>query len=305
MVRKVSSELVPLTRELALQFSQMAKLPGERPLRASRVKYFEAELQGGTFNSPNWAKAIIDGHEGEWRADGQHTSHLLATCDEKLFPKDDLSVTINTYRLNSLGDLGELFDLFDNPLSARTNADKMGIYIADYAELDQLDRTFLGRTARGIDYFFRDLLKEGQKAKVFDSREHGLYFDDGVNRAFAVWLYEHHQTKHAWMVGKPGIAAEIYIDWRSHPELAKVFWAEVFTESNSDPDDETRMLASTLRDWSRKQPRVTQDRFRARAKKAFDRYRRLTVGRSKEAAREDEVIEIPPGTASGGYELHA
>ena len=304
MLRKVKSELVPLTRELAVEFAQMKPVPGERPLRPSRSKYFEWQLLQGSFNSPNWAKALIEGTQGEWRADGQHTSHLLATCEESLFPVG-LSVTVNTYHLDSMLETADLFDLFDNPMSARTNADKLGIYIADHPDLVGMDRTFLGKVARGIDYYYRDLLKNNSKIVVFEPRQHGLYFHmDATNRAFAIWLAGQHQAKHAWMIGKPGITAEIYSDWRNHPELADRFWTEVMTERNPDPDDDTRELSRTFREWSRKQPRVRQDRFRTHAKKIFDRYRRNS--RSKDMPRElvsDEALMAPTPSPREGQHL--
>jgi hypothetical protein len=274
MIEKIKSELLPLTRELAQQFKDLKPVPGERPMRHSRLNFFQVQLRQQTFNSPNWAKAIIEGTGEEYRADGQHTSNLLATCDESLFPQG-LSVTVSTYLLTSTEDLAQLFDLFDNPRSARSNADKLGIYIAEYPELAQVDRTFLNKIAHGIDYHYRDLVSAGhQGVRVFPQREHGLYFSAAAHREFALWLYPLREAKHAWMFSKPGITAEIYADWQGHRELAERFWREVMTESNPDVEDETRELATTLRDWAKKQPRVKQDKFRHYAKKIFDRYRR-------------------------------
>lgn len=274
MITKVNSTMVPLTRELAQQFKDMQPVPGERPLRQTRLNFFLNHLRHKTFNSPNWAKAVIDETNEEYRADGQHTSNVLATCDESLFPQG-LQVTVGTYRLTGTDDLADLFDLFDNPLSARSNADKLGIYIADYEEFRQIDRSFLNKIAHGIDYYYRDAIGAGhQGVTVFGQRQHGLYFHDPAHRAFALWLYPLREAKHSWMFTKPGIAAEIYADWQGHPELAQRFWREVMTESNPDVEDETRELATTLRDWAKKQPRVKQDKFRHYAKKIFDRYRR-------------------------------
>jgi hypothetical protein len=274
MIAKISSTLVPLTRELAQQFKDMQAVPGERPLRQSRVTFFLNHLRHKTFASPNWAKAFIEKTGQEFRADGQHTSNALATCDEALFPAG-LSVTVSTYRLTSMDDLADLFDLFDNPQSARTNAEKLGIYIADYEEFQGKDRTFLNNIAHGIDYFLRDAIAAGrQGVTVFGQRQHGLYYHDSAHREFALWLYPLREAKHSWMFNKQGIVAEIFADWQSHSELAQRFWQEVMTESNPDVEDETRELGTTLRDWSKKQPRVKQEKFRHYAKKIFDRYRR-------------------------------
>ena len=272
MVKKLKSELVPLTRPLAERFAQMTPLPGERALRPARVRFFEARVQDTTFNSPNWSLTTIGDSDHEYRADGQHTSHVLALCTDEQFP-EHLLVTINTYHLDSEEDRVQLFDLFDNPNSARTNLDKMGIFIATHTDLAHIeDRAYLSKVAHGIDYHNR----EG-KLETHTARDFGMYFDVPVNRAFANWLYRWHEAEHAWMIGKPGVVAEIYADWLSYPALAADFWGQVITESNPDPDDDTRELARTLKDWSRKQPRFKQDKFRVRAKKTWDRFRRIAA----------------------------
>ena len=275
MITKTDSTMLPLTRELAQQFRDLKPVPGERPLRQSRLNFFKKRLEDNSFNSPNWAKAINDETNEEYRADGQHTSYILATCDDSLFPQG-LQVTVGTYLLTDERDLFQLFDLFDNPLSARTNTEKLGLYIAHHDELQRMDRAFLNKIANGVHYYWWDAKTRSglQGVTLFGQREHGLYFDDAPARAFALWLYPLREAKHAWMFGKPGIAAEIYADWRGHPEIAQRFWREVMTESNPDVDDETRELATTLRDWAKKQPRVNQDKFRGYAKKIFERYRR-------------------------------
>jgi hypothetical protein len=280
MVNKVSSELLPLTRELARRFAEMKPVPGERPLRPSRVKHFEELLRQHLFYSPNWAQVTIEqeGKEETLRADGQHTSQVLAACDDATFPSD-LNVTITTYRINP-SDLANLFDLFDNPISARTNTDKMGVFVADYEALTGIDRGFLAKAARGIDFYLREAKGESAdgvlpwRMRLFPSRDHGLYFRDEANQQWAIWLYQWREAKHSWMISKPGIVAEMYVDWRQYPMIAGEFWGQVFTESNPDPNDDTRELASTLKDWARRQPAMKQDKFRARARKIWERYRR-------------------------------
>ena len=285
--------MLPLTRELAQSFSSMRAVPGERPLREARLKYFRNHLRDQTFNSPFWAKAILGGVE--YRADGQHTSTVLATCDDAVFPPN-LAVTVTTYQIDGKDDLAPLFDLFDHPHSARTNADKLGIYIADYADLLPLDRAFLNRVADGLGYYYRDAINAGlEHITVFQQREHGMYFNEELHRMFAFWLYPLREVKHGWMIGKPGIAAEIFADWKNHRELAERFWTEVMTESNPDVEDETRELATTLRDWVKKQPRVKQERFRSHAHKIFDRYRRAHMVARIEPASVPPVA--PPAAA--------
>src|SRR5262249_15132386 len=157
------------------------------------------------------SRAIIEGLDGERRADGQHTSHVLANCPDEQFPAG-LSVTIQTYHLDDVRETPELFDLFDNPMSARTNMDKLGVLVAGYADLADLDRGFLSHVAKGIDYYFRGLSKDGKQSVLFANRDCGLYFIDAEVRKFALWIQSWDNAKHGWMIGKPGITAEIYAD---------------------------------------------------------------------------------------------
>jgi hypothetical protein len=234
--------------------------------------------------------AIIDGQEGEWRADGQHTSTVLAGCDAGAFPKN-LGVTINRYSLTSMDDAAILFDLFDNPMAARTNTDKIGVYVADYKELAGLAPAFLGKVAKGIDYFRRDLQREegDDRTILFVARDHGLYFQEGSNREFALWLdaisnvsSKHagrKPVKHVWMIGKPSVVAEMLSAWSTDAEAASGFWGEVLNESNPDPNDDTRELSSKLKEWSQR-PKVKQSSYRNAARKAWARYLKLLSRRA-------------------------
>jgi hypothetical protein len=251
-------------------------------LKESRLAFFRTRLKKEAFNSPSWSVAVIEGQEGEWRADGQHTSTVLATCEPSAFPKN-LGVTINRYSLTSADDGAILFDLFDNPMAARSNTDKLGFYVADYQEMANLNPAFLCKVAKGIDYLRRDLLREDgdQKIIVFSAREHGLYFLESPNREFALWLDAVSHTpsrnagrkpvKHAWMISKPGIVAQMFAGWLTDVELASHFWGEVLNESNPDPADDTRELSTKLKEWAQK-PKVKQPSFRSAAKKAWDKY---------------------------------
>jgi hypothetical protein len=284
--------MVPLTRELAHQFKDLTPVPGERPLRQSRLNFFQRHLRDHTFGSPYWAKAIIGQTEEERRADGQHTSYTLATCDDSLFPQG-ISVTVTVYHLDDISELAQLFDLFDNPQSARTNAEKLGIYIADYAELLPLDRGYLNKLAHGIDYYLRDCIEAGQKdVHVYPQRQQGTYYKEPGNRQFALRLYALCEAKNSWMFNKPGIVAEMYFDCLTHPDIAQQFWREVMTESNPDVEDESRILATALRDYALKQPRVRQDKFRASAQKYFTRYRK-THGASNAGPETAPMAPVP------------
>jgi hypothetical protein len=94
-------------------------------------------------------------------------------------------------------------------------------------------------------------------------------------------------------------------DWKSDPEMATAFWCEVFTTktlngANIGSDDESWELANQLKDWTVKTG-VSQDTFFKRAKKSFDRWKRIKVADSKKAvAEKPEVVFIPPTPQAEG-----
>lgn len=275
--KKISSEFVPLTPELAKRFATMTPVPGERRIKSARLKNHENRLQQGHFGSPTWARLIVTNNDrNEWRLDGQHTSNVLANCVPDLFPRDE-HVTIHTYEVTSLEtDMADLFELFDSPVAARSNEDKMNMYASQFPDLAGFHPGFLVKVANGVDYFFRDMKNTTLPfSKLFVSREHGMYFDHEINRKFALWLHQWHESLNAWMIGKPGLAAEMFSDWKLNPSLAESFWNFVLNESHPDPDNETRELARQLKDWNSKKPIIGQDRFRLRAQKEWNRYRRF------------------------------
>jgi hypothetical protein len=282
-MEKVKSELVPLTRELAIRFSEMRPLPGERKLREARVKYFQGRASSGQFHSPRWSQALVGDDPNPWRGDGQHTSHVLSRLEDREFPKG-LNVTIETWQLDDMNQSAEFFDMFDNPISARTNLDKLGVYVAEFEHLKDVEHKFINRILGGVHFFHLDLIRQQQEqpekkvaAAVINARDRGVYLHDPDVRSFLTWTHQWYHARNNWMFEKPGITAEIYADWRTLPETAEDFWGEVLHGSNPDPEDETRELARVLAEWAEPKRKTKQDKFRARAQKTWNRYRKLNA----------------------------
>lgn len=282
-IQKVSSTLEPLTRELAQEWSAMRPLAGERDKLPKRLAFFIRRLKEHDFGSPTWSKALVGDDPKPWRADGQHTSTVLATCDEELFPKD-MNVTINTFHLDNIGDASPLFERFDNPASSRSALDRLNTFIAHHDDVKVVPAKFLQKILAGVHYY--DEAQEKQtaapnssqkripKIKLPSARDLGLYLEDSKVRQFAICASRWSNAKHAFMMGKPGIAAEIYASWKAYPIIATAFWDEVMNESNTDSEDDTRELARIFLDWNHRQPPTKQEKFRKQANKIWERYRR-------------------------------
>jgi hypothetical protein len=282
MIEKVKSELLPLTRAVAIQFAEMRPLPGERQLREARVKYFQGRAASGKFRSPRWSQALVGEDPNPWRGDGQHTSHVLSHLEEAQFPQG-LNVTIETWQLDDMSQSAEFFDMFDNPISARSNLDKLGVYVAEFADLKDIEHKFINRILGGIHFFQLDLIKQqeqqGNKVALIvnNARDRGVYLHDADVRSFVIWIHQWYHAHNNWMFEKPGITAEIYADWKALPQIAEDFWGEVLLGSNPDPEDETRELARVLAEWAEPKRKTKQDKFRARVRKTWNRYRKLNA----------------------------
>jgi hypothetical protein len=259
-------------------------------------------LKDGEFNSPTWSQALIGNDPEPWRGDGQHTSHVLTNCTDDLFPTE-LNVTINTYHLDNMSDTGKFFDLFDHPRSARTNQDKLNVYMAPYPEIRNMDPAFVSKALNGIHYFNFNLTYHSTQQAALSAvllparREIGVYLDEPENREFTIWISQWRETRHKSFIAKPGITAEIFADWKDYPMMAAQFWGEVLNESNPDQDDYTRELVRTFLEWSNRKPATNQQKFRDKAKKLWERYKRTMRDSPSEPIPESTALpEFPPVT---------
>ena len=124
--RLTQSETLDLTKDLALEFSQMPASLTERDLKAKRLAYLKDSVLGGTAISFNWARAKVSANGIVYRVNGHHSSKMLAGLNGA-FP-EGLKVHIDTFEIDDLADLGLLFRQFDNRLSSRTIDDISGAY---------------------------------------------------------------------------------------------------------------------------------------------------------------------------------
>jgi hypothetical protein len=298
-IRAKGSEFHPLTLELATEISTMPAFPGERPRKQSRIQYFRNHLEQGTFVSPSWAVVELAGTAERYRADGQHTSTMLAGVAPEAFPKG-LFVNIRVFEVDDVKmDGPEVFDLFDNPHSVRSNTDKIAFYCAEFPELRPLGEGFLYHVAAGIDSWLKD--NKIEDAPRHTPREYGVYFlDNADNREFAKWLHQWKDSLHNFMISKTGVVSEIRADYAANVEFATEFWGQAFTETHPDPEDETRLLTRQLKEWIG-QPKKKQSDFQRVARKYWNRWvkpRRYEQKQQDSGVAEAVLVnELPPTVA--------
>ena len=315
-IRLVKAQLHDLTPELCEHFSTMPELKGERDLNERHVEFLNHHLIAGTFYSPRWAVAIVKDTVERLRADGHHSSTLLtrvAKSAPERFP-EGLSALVVDYEIDSIEtDAGDLFNLFDNPKSTRTNTDAMSIFRAHYDEFKGFANSFLVSVAKGINFYLGDLAKAIKKehekvaAKAVkkglkvpkcpalplrhEPRQYGLYWIEPKYREFAVWVRQWNDARCAWIIQKTGALAQAFDSWLSAPENAELFWGFVFREDHPDPDHPSRKLVLKLRALSAK-PRHTADDYKNCAEESWATY--LLKTRSEPDVEPEPEPEFEP-----------
>lgn len=178
-LKLISTEVVPVTKKLAKQVRDMAALPSERALKASRAMEHARLIAQEQFFSPLWGSCKFEGVE--YRGNGNHTSNVILACmqahngglDEKAKaffencltsrnsafkkPEDlpevkegEIEAVYETYEAEEQGDLVVFFQRFDSAKSARSNIDVLGVYISEQDDLKELNRDRVRHALTGV-----------------------------------------------------------------------------------------------------------------------------------------------------------
>ncbi len=269
-----NTELTPLTRDLAISFHNMEAVPGERELKSSRLKFFRDHLKAKTLRDLRWTRVVNETGGNMRRLDGQHTSHVLATCAPELFPSG-LKVSITTYMSDDLAnDAPSLFDVFDHPKAARNSEDAIGFYRSQWLELHPIGNHTAMHAVNGIAEFE----SSQEEGVVFVPRKRGLYFAHPHLRAFTVWMHalgKDANVVNGWLFTKSGIVAEMLVDWKADPALATEFWGYVLGENHPDRNHVTRDLAEHLKRMNQRSRTPSQLDFRKRANRSWSQFRKF------------------------------
>jgi hypothetical protein len=260
----------------------MIPLPGERELKRNRVEFLTNLVRQERFISPRWAVGDERATGKRYRLDGQHSSYALSHLPSDVGFPHGLSVILLVFEFDSVGHDGmDLFEYFDNPRSTRNNTDLMGLWRANYPEVEGLSREFLVRIAKGLSVYEQSR-PGGQK---YSPRDHGMLYAIREYRDCALWAAQFQRSAastatgrlNSSLLGIIGIVAEMVSDFMTQREIANEFWRYVFNQDHPDANHETHLLAPKLLDMKRK--RAGQADYRKRAQIAWRRYMREAATR--------------------------
>lgn len=298
-IKKLRAQLINLTPEVLTDFAQARPLPGERSVKERRMTQLSRLIESGRFLGLDWARGYCRADDQTYRFDGQHTSKLLSEIldmanehprAQVVFPAG-IPITLVDWEFDSIEtDAPAIFNMFNNPLSVRSNTDMMETYQAFYPDLAGIDVSLLMKAMNGIIYYQKQQNDKAKKKNPavprlqFDARDIGLGLDNSQHRAFILWLTGFENLRlFKRTVSRTGLMARLYSDWLENAETARKFWTLVLSESAPDPDDETRSFAEQLKKMNADRKKVSQEEFFKEAAKAWKRFKR-TLDRPEDVA---------------------
>ena len=235
----VSSNVVPLTKQLAEKHRDMAGSPTERELDPSRVWYLSKKIEVGLFVPPSWAVVTVDGKE--YRMNGQHSSHAL--CDTGSFP-DGLQVHLDHYEADDIHGLVTLFRQFDARKSSRSTVDIAGAYKGVVDGLESICPKIALRIAKGIAWHLKQIV--GAPAPTSDEVGSLLMVD--THKDFILWAASLSWDK-ARECEKPHVVAAMYGMFEQQPDGARAFWDTLIRQvHHADEEHPSTALGALLMD---------------------------------------------------------
>lgn len=234
------SKVVPLTRELALEFRDLEASPTERELDPSRVNHLRQKAEAGLFVPPHWATAQLGNRR--LRMNGRHSSTMLTSLDGA-FP-EGLSAHIDEFRVSDENGLALLFRQFDDRKSGRTPTDVSGAYQGLYEPLRGVNRKVAKLGIEGVAWWRRTI--EGAPTPAGDD-VYTLFGELGLH-GFIGWISTIFDIKTPEMEHAAVVAA-MYATFIASDHGAREFWSAVANGGVQFDDDAP---VTVLDDWLKK-----------------------------------------------------
>ena len=213
----VSSDTVPMTKELAIAHRDMPASPTERSFSESRSKKLKAAFESGLLMPCSWAKAVWEGKEV--RMNGQHSSHAL--CELEEFP-EGATVHMDVYEPKSKEGMAVLFRQFDARISGRSSTDCSHAYQGLYSEVAEFDEVKALAAIKGINKY-HGLSGEGE---YFSGDELGKMFQNRTYDKFIGFICDLLSGK-CKELKRAEVIAAIYGTYLISETKAVEFWSDV------------------------------------------------------------------------------
>ena len=213
-----SSEVIPLTHDLAEKFREMTASPTERDLAAGRVKHLREKILAGTAVTFHWVSAMLN--DLELRMNGNHSSNALCSLNGS-FP-EGLMVNREVYDVSDEAGLATLFRQFDDRKSGRSPLDVSGAYQGLYEPLHDVPRGVAKLGIESIVWYVRYVLG-GPTPKGDDVYAR---FAEPIYHSALRWFGDTITMKTPEMARIP-VCAAMHATFEVNEAAAREFWSSV------------------------------------------------------------------------------
>lgn len=231
-----------VTRDLATRFRDMLPVPHDRALKPLRLEAYKKMIAAGLFRPVHWAVAVCLETRETYRANGKHTSTVLA-CDDVEIP-DSLVAIQETYQCDTLEDVAKLYATFDSRYQVRTTNDINRAFAAIDPDLCEISQKIVSLCVTAVWYSRMQSAMHSLSAQ--DRAEALLEKDVKAFVGFVSDLLSETSTRQTQHMRRGAVVAAMFLTWSRSRRAACEFWQAVRDESGAHQKMPDRVLARYL-----------------------------------------------------------
>lgn len=241
-----------LTESQLEALEELKVVPGERDMKLPRLKFVRELIAKEEFNRVDWASCHCKGDGTTYRVNGQHTSAVLR---EMLADNPDwaigvefpagVPVVFTRYECDTVEDLGDVFDQFDNHRSTRKPEDKLGIFMAQHTDMIGIDKQLCSKVLSGIAWGVNNVpsiqaVCEGHSPG--DAYSRGILLTLDVVRDFVDLMHQHAGSPFREWQQKSGIIARLFDLFIVDREMAELAIEQTLYEAGEKAEGFTKKI---------------------------------------------------------------
>jgi len=236
MLRKLSQEIVPVTRELADQFVTLTPAPGDRGVKPAILAILDQAARASRIYPYTWATCYCRETGVTYRVNGKHGSTVFANRDVPLL---DACITVARYEADTLAEVADLYKDFDRQESSRTSGDITRAYAGTEPRLADVPDYIVKRCTTGIAISIWGI-------------HYPTHADAAKRSAEAMQHVDFILFAHRIMGGRSAIftkastVAAMFEGFQESPCEAGTFWTAVREGTGIDPKSPDRKLRDYL-----------------------------------------------------------
>ena len=233
----LSTDIQPLTKELAQKWANMDELPGDRDLNKRRLAHLRNVITNTTTAPFIWSCAKIG--KKTYRVNGKHTSWLF-TEGKLAIPKGAV-VFLTEFKCSSHKAMRDLYMSYDDPKIGKTLRDCDKMYSQSNPHLSEISISVVQPITSGI---VASKCNRPENVGAVDFATRGSYMLSNVE--FYLWYYKDVMlSKGIRHMLRPAAIMAAYRMWKKEPEKALEFWRDV-SSGYGGPGDPQRTLYEYL-----------------------------------------------------------